>query len=67
VKPMRHIGSRARRAIRAAHAAQVVLGIAVALAVAGSWAGAIGAIVIAAALTTIALLWALKQEDHRGS
>ncbi|MCA1199165.1 hypothetical protein K9B35_14400 [Sphingomonas sp. R647] len=56
---------KARRAIRAAHAATIVVGIAVALAALRRPAEAVIAAAIAAFLIILALLWQLKQEDKR--
>jgi len=62
---MKHPSGRARYAIRAAHAAAIVTGLAVGLAALGHPAAAVIAAAIAALLVILALNWALRQEDLR--
>lgn len=56
---------RARAAIRSVHAAAMVTGLSVGLAALGRHAEAVIAAATAVLLISIALLWALKQEDRR--
>ncbi|WP_439539499.1 hypothetical protein [Sphingomonas sp.] len=56
---------KARRAIRAVHAAAIVVGIAVALATFRRPAEAVIAGAVAAFLIILALLWQLTQENKR--
>lgn len=56
---------KARRAIRAVHAAAIIVGIALALAAFGRVASATIAAAIAAFLIILALLWQLTQENKR--
>lgn len=62
---LRHQPGRARGAIRAVHAAAIVTGLAVGLAAMRRPAEAVLAGAVAGLLISLALLWALKQEDKR--
>ncbi|APR53340.1 hypothetical protein CA223_05340 [Sphingomonas koreensis] len=62
---LRHQSGRAAGATRAAHAAEIILGLAVGLGLMDRPKEALIAFAIAVLLISIALRWALKQEEKR--